>query len=337
MRAGRRLTTIVRGALLCAALTPLASETAHAGPWTRDAGHLYLNLSYSRIAAKRLFLPDGSIGDIAPYQQHAAQIYGEVGLIDRWLTASLEGQFLRYNQLTGQGATFGAGDLRIGFWTGLVTRPLRLTAAIFLGVPSGDPTPGAGATTDGLSDADPEQRLYRAYLQDVARTLPTGDGETDVELRLSLGYSFGRHRRWPLEHFLIVEAGYWVRTASFDHRGTLLDPDFHDAFTYKVELGTKFPWKFIDRFWFIFHLPGLASFALLADPASQGALGAATARPASSCTTGLGNGVSYFAYGFDVLGRIYKGLGANIGYDSAFAARCVAAAGQLKVGLSYEF
>ena len=79
---------------------------------------MYLNISYSRISAKRLFLPDGSIADIAPYQQHAAQLYAEVGLINRWLMASLEGQFFRYNQLTGQGATYGLGDLRLGGGTG---------------------------------------------------------------------------------------------------------------------------------------------------------------------------------------------------------------------------
>ena len=61
------------------------------------------------------------------------------------------------------------------------------------------------------------------------------------------------------------------------------------------------------------------------------------ARSQELVATGLGNGVTYDAYGFEVAGRIYKGFGANLGLDSAFRARCVAAAVNLKVGIFFEF
>jgi len=320
-----------RAAFLFAALVALFPTAASAGPWTRDLGHGYVNLAYARIAAKKLASLDGVGRDIAPYEQHAFQVYGEFGLIDRWLTATFEGQLFRWAQLTGQGSTYGLGDLRLGFWTGLVTRPVRLTAALLLGIPSGDPAPLPGDAANGLDPADPRQREYATYLKDVAAALPTGDGEADVELRLSLGHSFGGVRRWPFEHYLVLEAGYWWRTRSRDRRGNLLASDFFDALTYKFEIGIKFPWKFIDRFWFIFRMPGVVSLAIFEDPAVL------ADRPTASCVTGLGNGVSYLAWGFEALGRIYKGLGASAGFDSGFAARCVAAGANVKFGLSYEF
>lgn len=292
----------------------LLPAVAAAGPWTRDAGRTFLSLSYGRIAASGIFGPDFSIQILgAKYEQHAVQLYGEVGLIDRWLTLTVEQQLLRFSRLVDQGATYGVGDLRLGFWTGLVTKPVRLTAAFLAGVPIGDPSPTAGP------GADAEGEL-------IARSLPTGDGEADFELRLSFGYSFGHKRRWPLEHYLVAEAGYWFRTTghSRDINGNLAFSEFADDFTYKAELGTKFPWRFIDRFWFIGRVAGIESFA-------------SSVQAANTCASGLGNGVTYVAYGFEIAARIYKGFGANFGLDSAFRARCVAAGANLKAGLTVEF
>lgn len=287
---------------------------AAAGPWTRDAGSAFLSVAYARIASNGIFGTDFSVQPLgARYEQHAVQLYGEVGLINRWLTLTVEQQILRYNRLVDQGATYGVGDLRMGFWTGLVTQPIRLTAAFLAGVPIGDPSPTAGP------GADAEAEL-------IARSLPTGDGEADFELRLSFGYSFGKKRRWPLEHYLVAEAGYWFRTTghSRDLNGNLTFSKFADDFTYKAELGTKLPWRFIDRFWFIGRVAGIESFA-------------SSIQAASTCATGLGNGVTYVAYGFEVSARIYKGFGANFGGDSAFRARCVAAGANWKFGLFVQF
>jgi hypothetical protein len=292
----------------------LAPAVAVAGPWTRDQGSTFLSVAYSRIAASNIYGADFSHQPLGTtYEQQALQFYGEIGLINRWLTASVESQLLRYNTLAAQGSTYGIGDIRLGFWTGIVSQPVRLTAAVLAGVPIGDPSPTAGV------GAAPEAEL-------IARSLPTGDGEADVELRLSLGYSFGKVRRWPLEHYMVVEAGYWFRGQghSRDLRGNLTYTKFADDFTYKAELGTKLPWRFIDRFWFIFRMVGIESFA---DNLEASAF----------CATGLGNGVSYNAYGFEVAARIYKGLGVNFGIDGAFRARCVAAGANLKAGVTAEF
>ena len=120
------------------------------------------------------------------------------------------------------------GRYAAGLWSGLVTRPLRLSAAFLIGIPSGDPAP--------LSTADDEAAL-------IARSLPTGDGEVDFEPRLSLGYSFGGVRRWPLVHYVVAEAGYWIRTAgrARDPNGRFFTTDFADAFTYRAELGSSCP------------------------------------------------------------------------------------------------
>lgn len=290
----------------------LIAAPAVAGPWTRDRGHAFLSLAYSRIAADQIYGADFSRQTLgARYEQHALQAYAELGLVDRFLTASFEGQLFRYNTLINQGATYGLGDMRLGLWSGLVTRPLRLSAAFLIGIPSGDPAP--------LSTADDEAAL-------IARSLPTGDGEVDFEPRLSLGYSFGGVRRWPLVHYVVAEAGYWIRTAgrARDPNGRFFTTDFADAFTYRAELGSKLPFPFIERFWFILRLMGVESFA--SDLAAS-----------FTCATGLGNGVTYTAYGFEIAGRIVRGLGANLGVDGAFRARCVAAAPNLKLGLTYEF
>ena len=155
----------------------------------------------------------------------------------------------------------------------------------------------------------------------AARSLPTGDGEFDFELRASLGHSFGGYRYWPLQHYVVAEAGYWLRTNGFPH-----------DFTYKAELGIKFPWKFIDRFWFIARISGIEAFVTSADLTDPKSICQGTA-----AFSGLGACVTYTAYGFDVAGKIWKGLGASIGLDSAFRARLVAAGANLRVGLSYEY
>jgi hypothetical protein len=304
----------------------LAPTSAEAGPWTRDQGHFYLNVNYSRIAARRLFALDYSLQpDPAPsdpiYTQHALGLYGEVGIVSRWLTASVEGQLYRHNRID-EAVTEGMGDLRVGLWTGLVTAPVRLTAALLVGLPTGDPAPRAG---DG---ADLRARRN-------ACILPTGDGEVDVETRLSFGHSFGGKGRYPLLHYVVAEAGYWARNAPYRTCQDLLGgpaagaqrrEGFFDAFTYKAELGIKLPYKFIERFWFIVRLSGVESFARTEDLQFRDAP-----------LTGLGDGVTYTAYGFDVAGRLWRGLGASIGLDSAFRARLVPAGANLRVALSYEY
>ena len=76
-----------------------APTLAHAGAWTRDQGHFYLGTSYLRISAERLYAPDFQVVPIVPYTQHVWSFYGEVGLVTRWLTATVDGTVFRWNQI----------------------------------------------------------------------------------------------------------------------------------------------------------------------------------------------------------------------------------------------
>ncbi len=286
---------------LCFAAALLVTSLAHAHAWTRDTGSGYVNLTYSRIAAKRVFGPDGKVVPIVPYTQQVVGLYGEVGLATQFLTATVEATLFRHNALAGQGATYGLGDLRLGVWTGLVTRPVRLAVGWTVGIPSGDSRPRAR----GVDPRDTEAHA-------IARSLPVGDGEWDVEARASLGYSFGGRPRYPLRHYLLVEAGYWVRSSGFA-----------DSFVYRLELGVQLPWRGIDRFWFIVRFAGVESFA--------------SGRDAARDASGLGNGVTFASPGVEVAVRLHRGLGLLAGFDTAVRARSVAAAAQGKVGLSYTF
>ncbi len=281
-------------ALLAVLLFP---SLAQAGAWTRDQGHFYLGASYSYLGTDRFYDPDFKVVPIVPYTQHVVGLYGEVGILSRWLTATVEGTLYRRGEIAKQGYTEGVGDWRLGAWTGLITHPVRLSFGVIVGFPTGDPLPNAGP------NASPDAQL-------VARSLPTGDGEWDVETRVAFGYSFGGVRRWPVVHYLTAEAGYWFRT-----RG------FADDFTYRLELGTKFPYRFIERFWFIVKLGGIESFA--------------SAAQASRDATGLGDGVTYLSPGVDVYGRIWRGLGAQVGIDSALRARSIAAGIEVRSAVSY--
>jgi len=292
------MSAVVRWSALVALVLSIAPERAEAGAWTRDRGHFFLSSSYSRISSSKFFAPDFSVVPIQRYTQHQVNLYGEVGIISRWLTATIEGTLFRYNAITDAGHVYGVGDWRFGVWTGAVVKPVRLSFGLTIGAPIGDSMPSAGA------GADRDAQL-------IAASLPTGDGEWDVEGRAALGYSFGGTRRWPVLHYLVIEAGYWLRV------------QFADSFVYRFELGTKFPWKFVDRFWVALRLNGVESFA--------------NQREAALTATGLGNGVTFIAYGVQLHGRIYRGLGAALTGDSAFRARSVVAGSNVMVSVTYDW
>jgi hypothetical protein len=288
----RRLAGVVFAAGL------LAPWLARASAWTRDEGHFYIGTSYQRIATARYYAADFHVVDINPYEQHVVGFYGEVGLLSRWLTGTVEGTLYRRNRLVGSGYTEGVGDFRVGLWTGLLTAPVHLAFGVTLGIPTGDPTPRAPGGDEAA--------------QQTARLLPTGDGEWDVEARVALGHTFGPVRRWPVRHYALAEVGYWLRTNRFA-----------DAFVYKAELGTQVPRRVFDRFWLALRLFGVESFA--------------SGHAASVAFTGLGNGVTYTAYGVDLSARLVRGLRAAIGFDSALRGRAIAEGVQLKTALSYEW
>jgi hypothetical protein len=276
----------------------VSPRQAAAGAWTREPGHVYLNVSYSHIAASNFYTPDFHVTPIQPYEQHVVGFFGEVGIAP-WLSATLDGTIYRRNQILASGYTEGVGDWRLGVWTALSRARVRLALGLLVGIPLGDPAPSAGPN----ADADAQQ---------IARSLPTGDGEWDVEARLAAGTSLGGVRAWPVRHYVIAEAGYWQRTHGFAA-----------SFTYKLEVGTQFPYRFVDRFWLIWRFSGVESFASEMEAARD--------------ATGLGNGVTYLSPGVAIFGRIWKGLGASVGVDSALRARSVAAAVQLYTSVSWQY
>jgi hypothetical protein len=191
----------------------LLSARVWANAWTRDAGHFYLQSSYLHLSSSSFYGSDGTIIPIRPYRQDVVTVFGEVGAISRWLTFTVDGTLYRRNELVAQGYTDGVGDWRVGAWTGLLTRPLHLAVGMTVGIPFGDAHPTVANGDVGA--------------QQIAASLPTGSGDTNVEWRVSLGHSFGRVPRWPMGHYLVAEAGYWLRTAGIS-----------DSFVYRVELGT---------------------------------------------------------------------------------------------------
>jgi hypothetical protein len=282
-------------------LLALWSITAEAGPWTRDRGHFFVSTSYFRIAARR----EGDLDTtgrivIGPYVQHLLAFYGEVGLVNRFLTVSVDGTIYRNSRSRDLRAA-GVGDWNIGFWSGLVTRPVRLTANVTFTIPVGSPSPASAPCREGGPPPF---------------CLPNGAGAAGIEGRLSFGYSFGGWRYWPLRHYLVLEGGYWARLSGFA-----------DAVTFRGEFGIQLPWKGIRRFWFTGHISGLNSFASAAElrPTFRGEI------------TGVGNGISYAGYGFEIFARVIKGLGVAFGADSAIYSRLVPLGAQIKAGLSYEY
>jgi hypothetical protein len=280
----------------------LIPEAARAQAWTRDQGRGYVNVSVTEIAGRSVFGGDFQQHPIGnTYRQLTIGFYGELGIIDRWLMATVSSEIYRRNQLDAQGRTDGLGDTRVGLWSGLITSPFRLSVGLVADLPTGDSAPSAG------SGASQDATL-------IARSLPTGNGRFDLEPSAALGYTFGgRGTFWPLEHYTVLFFGYAPRT-----RG------FADGISYRIELGTRLPLTFVDRFLFIARIFGIESFASKKDAAL-------------ASFSGLGNGVTYTALSLELYGRIYESLGLSISKDTAFRARGLIAAGPIKVALSYEF
>ena len=275
-------------ALAWAAATLLDGATAWAGAWTRDAGHGFVTTGWSRIAATGVFAGDGSIQPIAPYEQSAWNAYGEFGVVSRWLTATVESTLLRDNAEAGAHTT-GIGDWRLGAWTGVVERPVRLSLGATVTMPLGTPTP--------------------ASVQ--APRLPLGSGEFSLDARAAFGWAWAGGRRWPLRHYLVVEAGYWRRQR------------FADSFVYRAEVGVQLPWRVVERVWLVGRVIGVESFASKAR--------------ATDDPTGLDDGFTVLAPGFEGIVRVWRGLSVGAGFETAVRARAVAAGKQVHAGVSWQW
>ncbi|MFK8003596.1 MAG: hypothetical protein AB8H86_28800 [Polyangiales bacterium] len=298
--------------LLLATLTFVAVHADHgdaqAQAWIRDPGSAFVQLNYRLIRAERIYNPDGSVGDILPYRQHAVGLYAEAGVVDRWLMLTVDGELFRRNVLTDQAAVSGLGDIGIGAWTGLLEAPFRLSFGVHVGIPTGDETPEAPAGSDALA-------------QTRASVLPTGDGEVDVALRLAAGHGFGWRK---VQQYVLADAGYVIRTTPRSAPGGLTPGDIRDQFSWRIETGIRVDRPFIERFWFVLRVGGL----LIVQDRDN------TEGPARFA--GLGDGVDYTSFGAEISFRMVPGWSVSFGMDGAFAARNVPAAPAWKLGLSYE-
>jgi hypothetical protein len=276
----------VKRLVACALL--LWASRALAGPWTRDAGHGYVATGWSRIAATSVFGADGRTRPILTYEQNAWNLYGELGLVSRWLTATVESTLVRDNAQGGEHTT-GMGDWRFGVWSGVLVHPVHLAVGATLTAPLGSPTP---------HDAQPGR-------------LPLGSGELALDVRASFGWSWPGGRRWPLRHYFVVEAGYWRRQI------------FADSFVYRAEVGVQLPWRVVERVWLVGRVLGVESFASTAR---------ATADP-----TGLDDGFTVVAPGFEAVVRLWRGLAVSAGFETALRARAVAAGKQVHASVSWQW
>ncbi len=292
-------------ALIALATLPLLTpEAASAQAWIREPGSAYVNLGYRFIRADQFFGPDGETVSLNPYRQHALSVYGEVGIVRRWLMATIDGELVRRNVLVDRGATTGLGDIRIGLFTGLVTKPVNLSFGVLVGLPTGDPLP--------QSD-DPSQAV-------TANLLPTGDGEVDITPTLALGHGF----RWrKVDQFVQATLGYAIRTTP--REVAIGEPvDIRDQLVYRAETGIRIDRTFIRRFLFIVRFAG--QFTVQGRDEGFSRQGVA----------GLGDGVEFHAFGLETLVKVHGGFGVGFGMDSVFFARNVPAAAAFKLSLSYE-
>lgn len=297
-----------RHLLLILALLVALGDEAAAGAWTREAGGGYLRLSYSVLSTDEFYGADKKRVEVGDYDQHVVGCFIEVGLVDRWLTLSLDGTVYRWNHLDGQGTTSGVGDWRIGLWSGLVTAPFRLSAGLLVGLPTGDDVERLRRELPPGISLPPELEFPAS----VSNNLPNGDGELDVELRLAFGSDMRwLGKDWPLRHYAELELGFVYHT------------DLDEAVTWSLKLGTKIPGDFAGRFWFTLILFGVESLASEDD--------------VEPILTGFGNGVSFTAFAFEVTARIVAELELSVRVDGALRARALPAGAPITFALSYTF
>lgn len=289
---------------LAAAGACFEGAVAFAQSQTRGAAEGYVNFGAHLQSSSAFFNANGERVETADLDIAIVPLYAEVGLVDRWLMLTLDLPLYRRNALANDvagvgGATSGLGDIRLGLWSTLVDGPLRVLAAVQLGLPTGDPSPeGPGEPA----------------LDVIAELLPTGDGETDVELVVAVARDVAFHR-YPLRHYAKLQAGYWIRTTGFS-----------DAFNYSAELGTQIAAPGWDWLWLVGRVHGSESFADLDDIDTL-----------SAVSIGLGNGVSYTFAGAEALVRLPLGFGLGGRVDVPLRGRLVLDAPAYRLFASYEF
>ncbi|MEL6179046.1 MAG: hypothetical protein AAFS10_08835, partial [Myxococcota bacterium] len=99
----------------------LMAEEASAQAWIREPGSGFVDISYRTVSGDTFFDANGNSRELAStFNQTTVNLYGELGVVERWLQVSVSGELFRRNALEEQGATPGLGDFRLGCWAGIL-------------------------------------------------------------------------------------------------------------------------------------------------------------------------------------------------------------------------
>lgn len=176
-------------ALLTALLLPAA---AHAGPWTKAPGELYVKLSEGAFIAGEYVDPAGNTADDVEYLGLTTALYAEAGVLPGLQIQLYLPHVVARNSYAASGdryLSFGGGDARVGAQYALpLPWSAPVAARLDVKIPMYDLTEPGGL----------EGPLFPAR----------GDGQVDVDGWLSAGGSAG-----ALYGF--AELGYRHRTAAY--------------------------------------------------------------------------------------------------------------------------
>ncbi|MEM1023723.1 MAG: hypothetical protein AAF627_15200 [Myxococcota bacterium] len=308
----RALTLALFGLLLS---TPAQAQIEVRGPLEG-----YIQLGGRFQSAESLLGTGGRTIETADIDVATVQLYGELGLIDRWLMLTLEGELFRRNAITNQGAGFGGaasglGDLRIGAFTTLLQGPINILGSVKFGLPTGDARPETG-----LPDNDENFNLNLAIDQ-----LPTGDEEFDVEFGLTFAQAVELNDL-PFRLYGRAFTAFWLRTGTAEpSRFALSDEtDFSNAFNYELQLGVQGKAPILRRLWLIGAVRGSESFADLSEQAG-------------GISIGLGNGVSFTDLSAQVQARLPAGFGVQAEVSGPVRGTLVLNTLSFGIGASYQF
>jgi hypothetical protein len=160
------------------------AEPAVAGPWTQPKGHGQVIVKYEDMRAERGFDPDGALADLpAERRDTVFGVFAEYGLTDR-LTLQFKGDWQ-----AGEDAFVdyeGRGPLELGV-TWQAWRDDGAAVSFYAGYADGGEGRNAGYAAPGV-------------------------GDSDWEVRASVGRAFGGAGRWgPSGSFVDVQAARRMR------------------------------------------------------------------------------------------------------------------------------
>lgn len=170
-----------------------------AGGWVPKQGQAYQKWALNQFQTDTRFNQDGEAQDMPEFTDTNLSYYFEFGFAPRWaVLGALSYKDLSADSVNGDSQdASGFGDVDLGLRYALIeNRPTVLAAQLLVKLP---------------------------YLYDETDTLPRGNGQEDIELRLALGRGLGKFG------YIGLEGG---------HRWRLEAPS--DEWRYQIEYGLSF-------------------------------------------------------------------------------------------------